>query len=87
MRLTKTVVDAARYKGDGKSQDIRWDDAEPGFGLRVYPSRAKSFVVAYRVKGRKRIVTLGRYGEATADGSLTVQRARVKAQKGRVNFR
>ena len=87
MKLTKTVVDAARYQGDGQSQDIRWDDTEPGFGLRIYPSGAKSFAVAFRVSGRKRIVSLGRYGEATKDGPLTVQRARAKAQKVRVAAR
>lgn len=81
MRLTKTVVDAARYQGDGVSQDIRWDDTQRGFGLRVYPSGVRSFVVAYRVSGRKRIVSLGQYGEKTSEGPLTVQRARKKAEK------
>lgn len=87
MKLTKTVVDAARYEGDGSSQDIRWDDTQPGFGLRLYPSGAKSLVAAFRVHGRKRIVSLGRYGEPTKDGSLTVQRAKAKAQKVRVAAR
>ena len=87
MKLTKTVVDAARYQGDGQSQDIRWDDTQPGFGLRLYPSGAKSFVAAFRVHGRKRIASLGRYGEPTKDGPLTVQRARDKAQKVRVAAR
>ena len=61
MKLTKTVVDAARYRGDGQSQDIRWDDLQPGFGLRLYPSGAKSFVTSYRVSGRKRIVFQGEF--------------------------
>ncbi len=87
MRLTKTFVDAARYEGDGASQDIRWDNTLPGFGLRLYPSGMKSFVVAYRLAGRKRIVSLGKYGEQTTEGPLTVQRARKKAEKVRVAAR
>ena len=43
--------------------------------------------MSFRVSGRKRIVSLGRYGELTREGSLTVQRARAKAQKVRVAAR
>ncbi len=71
MKLTKRVVEAATYEG---GTDYRWDDAVTGFGLRVYPSGRKAFVVSYRARGRKRIMTLGRFGV------LTVDQARKQAQ-------
>ena len=42
-----------------------WDEGQPGFGLKVTPAGAKSFVVKYRLErgrgGQTRRVTLGRY--------------------------
>jgi len=67
MKLTKSTIDKLVYEGDGKEQDIRWDDILRGFGVRVYPSGQKSFVVSYRVNGRKRIMVLGKYGILTLD--------------------
>ena len=73
MRLTKKVIDAAKYKG---GMDIRWDDQIAGFGVRVWPSGKKSFVVRYRnADGRKRYLTIGRYGV------LTLPQARNEARK------
>ncbi len=80
MKLTKLRIDAFRYEGDGKSRDVRWDDAVTGFGLRIYPSGRKAFVLSYRTQGRKRLLTLGEYG------TLTLDKARDLAirQKGQV---
>ncbi len=61
-KLTKRYIDAARYEGDGSSRDVRWDGAMPGFGLRIYPSGRKSFVLSYRTSAaRKRMIVLGAY--------------------------
>ncbi len=67
MKITKRLIDAAKYEGNGKSQDIRWDDQLPGFGLRVYPTGRKAFVLSYRSSGRKHIMTVGTYGPITLD--------------------
>ena len=67
-RLTKTVVKRATYQGQGpKAHCIVWDSDLPGFGLRVYPSGSKAFLVAYRIGTRKRRVIVGPYGRYTVD--------------------
>jgi len=75
VRLTKTVLDRARYQGTGNSRHVLWDGALPGFGLRIFPSGRKSFVVFYRTGSRQRLMTIGRYG------LYTLQQARLKARK------
>jgi len=54
---------------------VLWDDALPGFGLRITERGSKSFVLSYRAGGRKRFLTLGLYGV------LTLDQARNKALK------
>jgi integrase len=67
--LTKTVVDASE-KGD-KRYHV-WDSELAGFGLRVEPTGAKTFIAKYRANGggrtaTQRVVTIGRFGTLTAD--------------------
>lgn len=77
MKLTKRSIDTFKYEGDGTSRDVRWDDAMPGFGVRIYPSDRKAFVLSYRNgSGKKRLVVLGTYGR-----DLTLEQAREKAVK------
>jgi integrase len=61
-RLTKSAVD--RLTADGDSEFIVWDAELPGFGVRVKPSGAKSYVIQYRTRdsGRSRRKTIGRHG-------------------------
>ncbi|MEM7585396.1 MAG: site-specific integrase [Acidobacteriota bacterium] len=63
VRLNKRTIDEAEYRGPGGC--YLWDTHMPGFGLRIYPSGAKSFVVAYWSRGRRRFYTIGRYGRIT----------------------
>ena len=74
--LTKRSIDSFRYRG---GWDVRWDGTVPGFGVRVYPSGKKAFVLSYRARGRKRLMVLGRYG-----ADLTLDQARTRARKERV---
>ena len=67
--LNKRNVDA--LKPEDKPW-IAWDDRLTGFGVRVHPTGAKSFIVNYRAGdgGRKapnKRVVIGRYGKITAD--------------------
>ena len=70
MKLNKRAIDRATYQGP--SADYRWHTDLPGFGLRIYPSGRKSFVVTYRCRGRQRFFTLGRYGELTLHEAYTM---------------
>ncbi len=75
-KLTKRLIDSFRHRG---GWDVRWDDDIPGFGVRLYPSGKRSFVLSYRNAHRtKRLLVLGRYG-----ADLTLDQARTKAVKER----
>lgn len=66
MKLNKTIVDSLEFKGSNpKAKCIFWDDEVPGFGVRVWPSGKKTFLLAYRYAGRQRYLTLGAYGTLT----------------------
>ena len=62
--ITKRIVDALSVEG---KDAVFWDRDLPGFGVRVYPSRVKVYVVQSRgPRGSKRI-TVGRHGDISAD--------------------
>ena len=82
-QLRTTDIKGFAYSG---GWDVRWDtdgsgkgEGMPGFGVRLYPSGKKAFVLSYRFQGRKRLMVLGRFG-----ADLTVDQARDEARKHRV---
>ena len=72
MKLTKQKVEGFTIPATG--QALFWDDELRGFGLRITPSGARSYIVQARVNGKTRRVTLG------AHGRLTCEEARKKAR-------
>lgn len=71
-KLTKRAVDGLEIK----SKDyLVWDRDLRGFGVRVYPSGKKTYLVQYRNGRRTRRVTIGQHG------ALTAEEARTEAQK------
>src|SRR6266487_1986349 len=74
-RITKRVVDALKTTG---AEFFLWDDKLVGFGVRVRPSGAKSYVVKYRAgSGRTaptRRLTLARVGKITPDEARDLAR-------------
>ena len=62
--LSKRVVD--RLSVDGKDA-VFLDRDLAGFGVRVYPSGKKVFVVQTRAFGRSKRVTLGTHGDITTE--------------------
>ena len=82
-RLTKRFVD--QLKPDPSGKDLtHWDDRLSGFGVRVQPSGAKSWVAMYRTReGRLRKLTIGKVATLTPEEAR--QEARLKlaeAQRG-----
>ena len=63
-KLSKRVVD--RLAVDDKDTVV-WDRDLPGFGVRVYPSGRKVYVVQSRFGGKSRRATIGRHGDITPE--------------------
>ncbi len=76
-KLTKRLVDAAEPR---EKDYVIWDDELPGFGLRVFASGKRSYVLQYRALGRSRRYTIGLHGVWTAEAA----RQEAKVQLGRV---
>lgn len=76
-KLTKRLVDSA----ESRDKDyFIWDDDLPGFGLRVFVSGKRSYVIQYRALGRSRRFTIGLHGVWTAE----LARQEAKIQLGRI---
>lgn len=64
-KLTKRDVDGFSYEG---GWDVRWDASITGFGVRIYPSGKKSYILSYRnEKRQKRLLTIGQTNKVTLD--------------------
>ena len=70
-KLTKRVVDALKPEA---SEVVHWDTALSGFGVRVWPTGRKSYIVKCRCRGRQIKMTIGTHGP------MTVEQARTKAR-------
>lgn len=76
-KITKKAVDAAIPNG---RDYVIWDSELPGFGLRVFASGKRSYVLQYRSLGRSRRYTIGMHGVWTPESA----RLEAKAQLGRI---
>ena len=75
MRLTKTVVE--RLPLPEKESTPYWDDELSGFGVRIWASGKRSYIVQGRANGRSRRVTIGQHGAPISDTqTLTADKAR-----------
>lgn len=63
-RLSKRTVDKAE---PGEKDYFLWDEELLGFGLRVFASGRRSYLVQYRSAGRTRRFTIGAHGVWTAE--------------------
>ncbi len=74
-RISKRSADALK---PGERNKLLWDSALPGFGLKVTPAGGRTYLVQYRIggrKGRTRRVTIGKHGP------LTPEQARLEAKR------
>ncbi len=86
-RITKRSVDALK---PGDRDKLLWDTDTPGFGLKVTPAGTRTYLVQYRIggrKGRTRRVTIGQHGRPWTDPktnetkSLTPEVSRKEAKR------
>lgn len=73
IRLNKTTID--KLPAPPKGYVLYWDNKDAGFGLRITSTGVKSFIMQKRVNGRDTRMTIGRYGQ------LTAEQARKEAEK------
>jgi integrase len=74
VKLTKALIEKSQYPAGHKGRFVIWDDELTSFGLRIYPSGKRSFILSYRLHRRKHLFTLGIYGR------LTLEEARKSAK-------
>jgi Arm DNA-binding domain len=77
VKITKRVVEAAEAR---EKDYVIWDDELPGFGVRVFSSSKRSYVIQYRTRGRSRRYTIGLHGAWAPETA----RREAKVQLGRV---
>jgi integrase len=74
-RINKGVVDALK---PAAARFVSWDTEIPGFGVRVYPTGQKVYVLKYRVGGgraaRIRWANIGKHGIVTPDQARDIAR-------------
>ena len=63
MSISRRTVNALRVDKD----TVFWDSELPGFGVRVYPSGTRMYVVQTRARGKSTRVTVGRHGVLTPE--------------------
>ena len=76
--ISRRTVEALKVDKD----TVFWDSEQPGFGVRVYPTGAKHYIVQTRARGSATRLTIGRHGvitpeEARRRAALII--ARIKA--------
>jgi Arm DNA-binding domain len=76
-KITKRSVESATVKG---IDHIIWDDGLSGFGVRIFASGKRSYLIHYRAQGRSRRFTIGSQGVWTPE----IARREPTAQLGRV---
>jgi hypothetical protein len=66
-KLTKRVVESLESDGS-KHGTLYWDTELKGFGVRVFSTGLKTFVIKFRTRsGRQRWLKIGTYGTMTAE--------------------
>jgi len=83
-KLTKRLVDTIRPDPAGRRDVFAWDNELRGFGVRMKPSGAATYLVQYRNReGRTRRLAIGKLGTLTPEQARGLARDKlVEATKG-----
>ncbi|HEX2256324.1 MAG TPA: tyrosine-type recombinase/integrase [Afifellaceae bacterium] len=72
-KLTKSVIE--RAEPDPAREVFLWDTVLPGFGVRIYPSGKRKYLVQYRTRdNRQRRAVIGAHGVLTAEQARDLAR-------------
>ena len=78
--LTKKFIATLEYTKEDNKRDIWWDTKLTNFGVRVYPSGKKSYIIQYRHNRRLKLKTIG------GCDRLTITQARDRARQDLVGL-
>ena len=68
INISRKVVEGLPVSG---REAVYWDRELSGFGVRVYPTGSRMYLVQTRAKGKSRRITIGRHGLVSADRART----------------
>ncbi|KQT04089.1 site-specific integrase [Rhizobium sp. Leaf386] len=74
-KITKRLIDSVAA---GNRDTFHWDNELAGYGLKVTPAGRKVFVLQYRIGRQSRRMTLGVFGQLTADQARSEARAALR---------
>jgi hypothetical protein len=75
VHFTREIVRRARYTEEAPKRCVIWSVDIPGFGLRVYPTGRKVWILSYRDRyGKKRLKTIASTDELTPGRALKAAR-------------
>lgn len=78
-KLTSKLIPLLEYSKENNKREIWWDTELKNFGVRIYPSGRKVYVIQYRINRRRRLKTIG------ACDLLNLTQARDRAKKDLVS--
>ena len=79
-KLTKKIVE--KTQANNQRDVFIWDSTLPGFGLRVYPSGIRKYIVQYRIRdNRQRRAVIGPHGVLTVENARDIARGMLAAVK------
>lgn len=82
-RISKRVVDGLAPHPSGAARVCAWDAEIKGFGVKVYPTGRKVYVVKYDRRGKDQTFTIGEHGSPwTAEAARTRAREVLNAVAG-----
>lgn len=76
-KLTERRIERLAYNPGGPSRQIEWDTEITSFGVRLYPSGKKSFVLQYGPRTKRQLLALGQVGRVTLEQARGFARERL----------
>lgn len=74
-RLTERRIESLSFDPSGSTRQFGWDTDVPGFGVRLYQSGRKCYVLQYWLTGRRRLMQLGEAGVMPLEQARELARA------------